>query len=96
MFYLSLSLTDSRLTAGYGLRSILMTSLGGMGMGLCAQAGYDGLQEWRRRKAIQIYYEDVRGKTSLFDNWTLVSQSHVFIRTPMDGIINYYTIIKLL
>ena len=66
-------------TAGFGLRSILMTSLGGMGMGLCAQAGYDWIQEWRRRKAIQIYREDIQGKkTSLFENWTLVSQSQFF------------------
>jgi hypothetical protein len=59
-------------TAGFGLHSILMTSLGGMGMGLCAQAGYDWIQEWRRRKAIEIYREDIQGKrTSLFENWTL-------------------------
>ena len=53
-----------------------MTSLGGMGMGLSAQVTYDWLREWRRRKAIEIYREDVEGKkTSLFDNWTLVSMS---------------------
>jgi hypothetical protein len=60
------------LLSRFGLRSILMTSLGGMGMGLCAQAGYDWIQEWRRRKAIEIYREDIQGKrTSLFENWTL-------------------------
>ena len=73
-------------TAGFGLRSILMTSLGGMGMGLCAQAGYDWIQEWRRRKAIEIYLEDIQGKkTSLFENWTLVSQSQLLMRTPING-----------
>ena len=62
------------LFTGYGLRSILMTSLGGMGTGLCAQAGYDKLLEWRKRKAMQIYHEDITGKKSRpFEEWTLVS-----------------------
>ena len=53
---------------------MLLTSLGGMGMGLCAQAGYNGVMEWRRKKAIELYHQDIgRRKEGIFDHWTLVS-----------------------
>lgn len=54
----------------YGLRSVLLTSLGGMGMGLCAQMGYNGVMIWRRKKAIQLYYQDIGEGTRRFENWT--------------------------
>ena len=61
-------------STGHGLRSILLTLLGGMGMGFCAQAGYNGLMIWRRKKAIELYCQDLgEGKRSRFENWTFVS-----------------------
>lgn len=61
------------LISRFGLRSILLTSLGGMGIGLCAQAGYNRLMVWRKKKAIQLYYKDLgreeEGK-GRFTNWT--------------------------
>ena len=47
-----------------------------MGIGLCAQAGYNRLMVWRKKKAIQLYYKDLgreeEGK-GRFTNWTFVS-----------------------
>ena len=53
---------------------MFLTSLGGMGIGLCVQGGYNGVMEWRRRKAIELYYHDMgRGKKGIFEKWTFVS-----------------------
>ena len=67
--------TLSMFVVGYGLRSILLTSLGGMGMGLAAQAGYNVLMKWWRKKAIQRYCQEMGEgvSTSRFENWTFVS-----------------------
>lgn len=74
-------------TTGYGLRSVLLTSLGGMGMGLCAQMGYNGVMIWRRKKAIQLYYQDIGEGTRRFENWTFVRHTHTHINTRVCTII---------
>ena len=44
---------------GYGLRSILLTSLGGMGVGLCGQMGYERFLKWRKKKAMEIHHPEL-------------------------------------
>ncbi len=50
---------------GLGLRSVALTTVGGVMVGACAQFLYDQFEVWRRRKAIQIHYPQLTRE----DDW---------------------------
>ena len=57
---------------GHGLKSVLLTSSGGMAFGICAQFLYHYFELWRKRKAIELHYPELVRNDDRVE-WNLVS-----------------------